>query len=95
MTDIAVRAKDRLRLEEFELTEDAINVVAAMMGFTVTDLLAERAKENPNKEKITELEKKHLALGRERLDVYGGNDEVKRSVIERYSEYIRERVANA
>jgi hypothetical protein len=64
-------------------------------GFTLSDLIAEEGKANPDKAKIAELEKKFLAIGRERQEVYGGNDEMKCSVIKRYSEYIRERVANA
>jgi pullulanase/glycogen debranching enzyme len=89
------RAKDRLCLEEFELSEDAINTVSTMLGFTLTDLLAEEEKENPDKKIIEELKEKLSKIYDERLEIYGGNTEMKYSVIERYSDYIRERVANA
>ena len=90
-----VRKKDRLCLEEFELSEDAINTVSTMMGFTSTDIIREKEKENPDKMKIEELEESYSRLYDERQEVYFGNMEMKHSVIKRYSEYIRERVSNA
>jgi hypothetical protein len=92
---MAVKEKDRLCLEEFELSEDAINTVSTMMGFTMTDLIAEEKKKNPDQKRIEELEEKLSVIYDERQEVYGGNSEMKRSVIERYSDYIRERVSNA
>jgi pullulanase/glycogen debranching enzyme len=91
----AKRAEDRLCFDEFELSEDAINAVSTMMGFTLTDLIAEEEKENPDKKRIEELEEKLSKIYDERMEVYGGNIEMKHSVIERYMPYIRKRVANA
>jgi hypothetical protein len=90
-----VMEKDRLCLEEFELSEDAINVIATMFGFTIADIVREEEKANPDKLKIAELEKTLDVMYDERQEIYGGNVEMKHSVIERYSEYIRKRVANA
>jgi hypothetical protein len=91
----AVRTEDRLCLEEFELSEDAINTIATMMGFTIADIMLEKKKENPDEKRVKELEEKLSKISDERQEIYFGNVEMKHSVIERYSEYIRERVANA
>ncbi|MDR0649013.1 MAG: hypothetical protein LBF92_06730 [Synergistaceae bacterium] len=88
-------AENRLCLEEFELSENAINTIATIMGFTLTDLNEEKRKENKDEKKIQELEEKFFEMGRERLEIYSGNTEMKQSVIERYSDYIRERVVRA
>jgi hypothetical protein len=87
-------AKDRLCLKEFELNEDAINTVSTMMGFTITDLIAEEESDNPNEQKIETLKKTLRLIGRERQEVYSGNDKMKHSVIERYMPYIRKRIVN-
>ena len=86
---------DRLCLEQFALTEDAIATIATMIGFAITELIKEEDKESPDGQKIEELEKTLKIMSGEQQEIYSGNDDVKRYVVERYSPYIRERVANA
>ncbi|MDR3279424.1 MAG: hypothetical protein LBT23_02830 [Synergistaceae bacterium] len=81
--------------EKFAIDEDAINTIATIMGFMSTDIFHEEKKENPDAAKIGEMRRALRVMSRERQDIYSGNDEVKRSVIERYTPIIRERLANA
>jgi hypothetical protein len=86
---------DPLGLKRFEFDELAISAVSTMMGFTSTDIFNEEKKEKPDQAKIDELRKALIVMRRERQEIYSGNIEVKRSVIERYCPIIRERVSNA
>jgi hypothetical protein len=86
--------KDVLGFEKFVLDELAINTVSTMMGFTATDLLNEKHKENPDMKKIREIEEALDVMYSQRQEIYSGNDEIKRSVIECYSPVIRERLEN-
>jgi hypothetical protein len=87
--------KDRLCLEEFQLSEAAIETIAAMIGTTITAVVAEQDRESPNEQKIRELKDTLRAMGKERQEIYKGNDEMKRSVITRYTPVLRERFAHA
>jgi hypothetical protein len=94
-TATAEEKADPLGFEHFAKSESAINTIATMMGFTNTDRLIERGKENPDNEKIEELSKAIIAMGKERQAIYGGDEDTMRSVEERYAPIIRVRVANA
>jgi hypothetical protein len=80
---------DSLYIKQFVFDEDAINTISTMMGFTTTEILAEEDKESPDMAKIEELERSRSVMSRERQEIYRGNNDVKRSVIERYTPIIR------
>jgi hypothetical protein len=85
---------DPLGFERFALDENAINTIATIMGFTSTDILFEEKKEIPDMAKIEKMRRTLRVMSKERQEIYAGNNEVKRSVIERYMPIIRERMAN-
>jgi cupin superfamily acireductone dioxygenase involved in methionine salvage len=95
VTATAEKQADILGMDYFDRHESAINTIATIMGFTVTDLIAERNKENPDRQKIEELEKAYDHMSDERQAIYGGDEYVMQSVEERYAPIIRERLANA
>jgi hypothetical protein len=92
---MGIGKKDILGFEKFALDEMAINTISTMMGFTSTDIFYEEKKDTPDMAKIEGLKSTLRLMSTERQEIYGGNDEIKRSVIERYSPIIRERVEKA
>jgi hypothetical protein len=85
---------DPCGFKRFEFDELAISTISTMMGFTMTDIFNEEKNGNPDKAKIDKLEKALIVMSRERQEIYSGNMEIKRSVIERYCPILRKRMTN-
>ena len=84
---------DRFCFEDFGLREDAINTIATILGFTHTDIMNEKKKDNPDPQKIERLEADLDRMWKERDDVYfDWSDDAKHYVIDSYSPIIRARL---
>ena len=94
--ELVVECTDSLRMEEFQINESAINVMAAMLGKNTREIILEEDKEAPDIEKIKLLEEDGYRLRKEQETVYFSDDiERKRELIERYTPIIRELLENA
>jgi hypothetical protein len=89
--EIVMKIKDRFCFEDFELSEAAIDTIATMIGTTITDIVAEENRNIPDKQKIKLLRESLFAMSNEQQEIYKGNNEMKHSVIERYSTVIQKR----
>jgi hypothetical protein len=93
VSDIYTEGNDPLGLEHSMIIKHAANIAGAMLGLTLSDLIEEENKENPDETKIAELKEKYTAICKERQEIYDGNVEVIMSVEERYIPLIRKRAS--
>ena len=94
MTNI-IANPDPFGHEAFIEAELAISVMSAMIGHNIAVLAMEDGKETPDTALIAKLEKENKIYTAEQSEVYGGNREVRRAVVEKYSPVIKARFENA
>lgn len=81
---------DPWRFDDFSLQEHAIEIVSRLLGFTTTKLLAERKKPFPNKQILDELETRCASLSAEQRQIYFGDKDIMKHVIDKYGPEVNE-----
>lgn len=86
---------DPLGHEAFIEAELAISAMSAMIGHNIASIAVEKGKDSPDTELIAKLKEENKIYTAEQNEVYSGNREVRRAVIEKYSPIIKARFENA
>lgn len=76
--------KDPLGMDAFERSELAIAVIAAVLGRNLHQLLHEECKAEPDVAALKELHSKESQYLKEQREIYRGNVEVQKRVIQDY-----------
>jgi hypothetical protein len=75
--------------------ETALTGICLMIGFALNEKILEERKVNPDHEKIQLLETEFSTYCHERRQIYSGNTDIIKKVLEIYSPLILNRVQNA